>query len=222
MALVFDQAVADMPEGQAVISNFDRLGIEIIKANTLDELAAKINVPADALKETVTSFNAAVQNGQALAADPPKAAHAVRIEKPPFYALYPLGPGITLTFGGIRINLRRQALDADGKPIGGLYPAGECVGGYFVGDYVGGASLTRCLVDGRIAGRNTAPHAESRRHHHRTNAPSGPRGSPWGCWLWRAAGLQRRSSARSCWSRNMARSFFLASTMMSKSPKVRA
>lgn len=156
VALVFDQAVADMPEGQAVISNFDRLGIEIIKANTLDELAAKIDVPADALKETVTSFNAAVQNGQALAADPPKAAHAVRIEKPPFYALYPLGPGITLTFGGIRINLRRQALDADGKPIGGLYAAGECVGGYFLGDYVGGGSLTRCLVDGRIAGRNAA------------------------------------------------------------------
>lgn len=156
VALVFDQTVADLPGGQEVMNNFTRLGIEIITASTLDELAGKINVPSDALKETVAAFNAAVQGDQALAADPPKAACAVRIEKAPFYALYPLGPGITLTFGGIRINLRRQALDTDGKPIGGLYAAGECVGGYFIDDYVGGGSLTRCLVDGRIAGRNAA------------------------------------------------------------------
>lgn len=154
VALIFDQTVADLQGGRDTISNFNRLGIEIIQASTLDELAAKINVPAGALKETVAAFNAAVQGDQALAADPPKTACAVRIEKAPFYALYPLRPGITLTFGGIRINLRRQALDADGKPIGGLYAAGECVGGYFIDDYVGGGSLSRCLVDGRIAGRN--------------------------------------------------------------------
>jgi len=156
VALVFDQNVFELPAAQEVKANFDRLGIDFIVAHTLEELAAKINVPAATFRETVERFNAAVVGDQAPTADPPKKACAVRMERPPFYAIYPLGPGITLTFGGIRINLRRQALDADGKPIGGLYAAGECVGGYFVGDYVGGASLTRCLVDGRIAGRNAA------------------------------------------------------------------
>lgn len=156
VALVFDQNVYELPAAQEVKENFNRLGIEFITANTLEELAAKISVPADAFRETVEKFNAAVVGDQAPTADPPKATCAMRVERPPFYAIYPLGPGITLTFGGIRINLRRQVLDPDGKPIGGLYAAGECVGGYFVGDYVGGASLSRCLVDGRVAGRNAA------------------------------------------------------------------
>ncbi|NLG69131.1 MAG: FAD-dependent oxidoreductase [Firmicutes bacterium] len=111
-ALVFDQGVADMNEGRAVLELFASLGIEVLKAPTLEELAAKIEVPADALRETVEAFNAAVSNG--------------------------------------------QALDPDGTPIKGLYAAGECVGGYYLDDYVGGASLSRCLVDGRVAGRNAA------------------------------------------------------------------
>lgn len=155
-ALVFDQRIADLSEGRTVLDLFASLGIEVLKAPTLEELAARIEVPAGALRETVETFNAAVSNGQALSVDPPERACAMRIETPPYYAIYPLRPGITLTFGGIRVNLRRQALDPDGNPIKGLYAAGECVGGYFLNDYVGGGSLSRCLVDGRVAGRYAA------------------------------------------------------------------
>jgi len=156
VALVFDQALADGPVGKAVLGQFAGLGIDPVKGSTLEELAGKINAPAHALAETVASFNAAVKDDKAPAADPPKEKCAVRMDTPPFYAFHPLRPAITCSFGGIKTNLRRQALEADGAPIKGLYAAGECVGGYFIGDYVGGGSLIRCLVDGRLAGEYAA------------------------------------------------------------------
>ncbi len=154
VALVFDQQIADMPAGKAVLEQFEGLKIEPIKANTLAELASKIEAPADTLADTIKQFNTAVSGKKALDADPPKTDLAFKIEKPPYFAFYPLKPGITLTFGGIKVDLNRRALQADGQLIKGLYAAGECVGGYFVDDYVGGGSLCRCLVDGRIAGEN--------------------------------------------------------------------
>ncbi|MGE5553407.1 MAG: FAD-dependent oxidoreductase [Betaproteobacteria bacterium] len=159
VAIVFDQAIANLPEGKMTFDNFNGLGIEILKASTLSELAAKIDVPVEAFLKTVSDFNASVKDGKALTANPPKAAAAMRIENPPFYAIYPMRPGITLTFGGIRVNVDRQVLEPDGTPIKGLYAAGECVGGHFLVDYMSGGSLTRCTVDGRIAGVNAAKEA---------------------------------------------------------------
>ncbi len=156
VALVFDQEIADRPEGKGVIKQFGGYGIEPIKADTLEGLAELINVPADAMVKTIHGFNAAVKDQQSLEADPPKQDLAFKIDNPPYYAFHPLKPGITLTFGGIKVNSKRQALQADGREIKGLYAAGECVGGYFLNDYVGGGSLTRCLVDGRSAGKNGA------------------------------------------------------------------
>jgi flavocytochrome c len=158
-ALVFDQALADMPQGKSVIDQFTHFKIEIHKADTLKELAGKIGCPPEALEETVKKFNAAVSDGKAPTATPPKATLANKIEKAPFYALSPLKPGLTQTFGGLRINTSAQVLEADGTAIRGLYAAGEVTGGFFSIDYVGGGSLIRCVVTGRIAGRNATKEA---------------------------------------------------------------
>lgn len=111
------------------------------------------------LAETIKSFNAAVKDGKALTASPPKAALARAIETPKFYAFYPLVPGITLSFGGIAINSSAQVLAPDGRVISGLYAAGEGAGGLYYDDYVGGSALANCLVMGRIAGRLAAKEA---------------------------------------------------------------
>ena len=44
----------------------------------------------------------------------------------------------------------------DGTPIGGLYAAGEMVGGVFFEGYPGGSGLTSGAVFGRSAGANAA------------------------------------------------------------------
>lgn len=154
--LIADERIREMAGPASSFASFERLGIRIIEADSLGDLAAQIEVPADALETTVAEFNAAVADGGAPGANPPKATLAYRIEGPRYYAFHPLRPGITLSFGGIMINADARALEADGRIIPGLFAAGEGAGGVFHDDYVGGASLANCLVMGRIAGRNAA------------------------------------------------------------------
>jgi flavocytochrome c len=156
VALVFDEVIKKDPAVAGAVENFNRQGIKMVEANTLQELAAKIDAPPDNVVKTVTEFNNAVKDGKALAANPPKAALAYKIATPKFYAFYPLVPGITLTFGGIKVNAKGQALEADGTVIPGLFAAGECAGGLYYGDYIGGASLANCLVMGRVTGKQAA------------------------------------------------------------------
>jgi succinate dehydrogenase/fumarate reductase flavoprotein subunit len=156
VAMIFDEEIKKQAGVAAAVKQFEGLGIDIVEANTLGELAAKIGVPAAALEKTVADFNATVKDGKAMDAQPAKAAFAYKVEASKFYAFYPLSPGITLTFGGIKINEKAQAQEADGRVIAGLYAAGECAGGLYYEDYIGGASLANCLVMGRIAGQQAA------------------------------------------------------------------
>jgi succinate dehydrogenase/fumarate reductase flavoprotein subunit len=156
VALVFDEEIKKTPIGSATVKLFQGLGIEVIEAETIEELAPKIGAPPAALKLTIDEFNNAVKDGKALGIKPPKEALAQKIKTPKFYAFYPLVPGITLTFGGVKVNTNAQVLEPDGRVIPGLYSVGECVGGIFYDDYIGGGSLARCVVLGRIGGKNAA------------------------------------------------------------------
>lgn len=150
-SLVFDQTLRDSVAG-GVISTFNRLGRPVHEADTLEELARLIDAPVEQFVRTVEEFNAAVTDGAAPGASPPKARLANRIETPPFYAFSPLLPGITLTFGAVMIDDETRVLEPDGRVIPGLYAAGEGAGPVFFHDYIGGGALTNCLVMGRIAG----------------------------------------------------------------------
>lgn len=155
-ALVFDEELKKTPGVSAAFKLFQGLGIEVIEADTLEDLAIKIGIPLATLKVTIEEFNNSVKDAKALGTKPAKGANAFKIMTPKFYAFYPLVPGITLTMGGIKVNTNCQALEPDGRVIPGLYAAGECVGGIFYDDYWGGGSLARCVVLGRIAGKKAA------------------------------------------------------------------
>jgi len=86
---------------------------------------------------------------------PPKSNWAQPIDQPPYVA-YRVTCGITFTFGGLRTDSRARVLNREGKPMPGLYAAGEIVGGFFFHNYPGGAGLTRGAVFGRIAGVEAA------------------------------------------------------------------
>lgn len=156
IALIFDEEIKKQQRVSKSFATFQRMGFPILEADTLAELALKMNVPAGQFVQTVEEFNAAVKNHQALTANPPKAALAYRIQTPKFYAFYPLIPGITSSFGGLMINSEAQVLETDGRIIPGLYAAGEVTGGLFYADYIGGSALANCLVMGRRAGARAA------------------------------------------------------------------
>jgi tricarballylate dehydrogenase len=83
------------------------------------------------------------------------------IDTPPFEA-YAVTCGITFSFGGLKINADAQVVNTDGEPIGGLYAAGELVGGIFWFNYPGGSGLTNGSVFGRLAGKNAATSSAAR------------------------------------------------------------
>lgn len=128
------------------------------KADTLEALAAKLQVDAKNLVATVKSYNEMAAAGQDTEFG--KAAKwMVPVVKPPFYGIHRRVRVSTLC-SGMLVNSQHQALDADGKPIRGLYLIGNLGGGFYGGvDYpltVFGLSLGRCYTFGYLAGRHVA------------------------------------------------------------------
>lgn len=132
-----------------------------IAAGSVAELAAKLGLPADKLDATVLAFNQSVQPGtfdhQVLddcrteGLTPPKSHWAQRIDRAPFYG-YPLRPGITFTYLGVRVNERAEVAG-----FRNVFAAGEIMAGNVVGKgYLAGLGMTIGSVFGRIAGREAA------------------------------------------------------------------
>jgi len=124
----------------------------LVKADTLEELAEKIDVDYNALQKTLNNYNAAVKSGVDSLG---KTEMVHTCEVGPFYAC-PRRPAIHYTMGGITINSNAQVLDTDGNVIKGLYAAGETTGGIHAGNRCGGNAVADIFVFGRIAGKNAA------------------------------------------------------------------
>jgi FAD-dependent fumarate reductase len=70
-------------------------------------------------------------------------------------------PVVHFTMGGVVINEKSEVLDAGGKPIAGLFAAGEVTGGIHGENRLGGSSLLECVVYGRIAGDQAAEYLKA-------------------------------------------------------------
>ena len=84
---------------------------------------------------------------------------ALTIDQAPFEA-YAVTCGVTFTFGGVKVNNEGNVEDTAGKPIPGLYAAGEMVGGLFYHNYPGGTGLTSGAVFGKLAGGSAGVYAK--------------------------------------------------------------
>lgn len=122
------------------------------RADDLGSLADRLGLPADALVGTVERYNAGVAAG----ADPQCAknpAAMVPVATPPFYGAELRPATVCSTAYGLRISADAEVLATTGRPIPGLYAAGECTGNVVGAQYVGsGNNYANCTVVGRIAG----------------------------------------------------------------------
>jgi len=140
---------------------YDMPDVSVETADTLEELATKINIDPRVLVRTVEEFNASidrgvpfdpnVKDGRRADITPPKSNWAAPIETGPFHA-YGVTCGITFTFGGLKGDTHGRVLDTEGRHIAGLYAAGEMLGGLFSINYPGGSGLAAGCVFGRRAG----------------------------------------------------------------------
>ncbi|CAD7288165.1 Fumarate reductase flavoprotein subunit [Campylobacter majalis] len=120
---------------------------------SLDELASKYGIPADALKQTVKEYNEGVKAGKDELGKPVAGLEPIN-EAGPFYAVR-LSPKPHHTMGGLKINEKAQVLSSKtNKPIAGLYAAGEITGGTHGASRLGTVAVTDCVVFGMIAGEN--------------------------------------------------------------------
>ena len=139
------------------------------ESNSLDELASKLGLDAEVLKSTVQEFNSACKPGMFdhTALDnchtegitPEKTHWATTIEAPPFYG-YPLRPGVTFTYLGLKTDAS-SAVFFDDIPSKNLFVAGEMMAGNILGKgYTAGIGMAIGTAFGRIAGKNAASAAE--------------------------------------------------------------
>jgi succinate dehydrogenase/fumarate reductase flavoprotein subunit len=117
------------------------------KADTLEELAKLIDVPAGNLKKTVARYNEIVTSGDD--ADFGKRGELLTpVVKPPFYALK-WGPALLDVFGGALTNVKLNVIGTNSEPIPGLYAVGNAAGGMYAVDYpllLNGNSYGRALA----------------------------------------------------------------------------
>ena len=127
------------------------------KADSIEELARKLGLPADQLKKTVDRYNKLAYKGADT--DFGKEKHRLSpLDKPPFYGAKNSG-WLLCTLDGIVVDKNLNACDESGDPIPGLYVIGNDSGSYFANEYPNlatGMACGRTVTFGRVVGRNLA------------------------------------------------------------------
>ena len=143
--------------------------VTMAQADSIEELARRLDIDPEGLGSTIREYNGAVQTGVpynpavkdgrgTVGISPPKTNWAQTIDTPPYLG-YAVTCGISFTFGGVRIDNRGRVLNTSQEPIAGLYAAGEMVGGIFYHNYPGGSGLSAGMVFGRLAGNSAGQDA---------------------------------------------------------------
>ncbi len=161
MPAISDEEYAASHDGKPRTGVFPYL-IDTWRADTLEELAGKLGIEdKDAFLASVERYNELCEKGKD--EDYGKDTKWMNaIKTPPFYGIR-RHLRVSALVSGVYTNADGQALDADKKPIEGLYCVGN-LGGQFYGgaDYpfhATGLSIGRCYTFGRLAGKhaNTLP-----------------------------------------------------------------
>lgn len=129
----------------------------LFKADTLDELASLINVPAENLKATIERYNKMNEQGLDEDFDVP-AQFLSSIQTPPFYACPQVCSTLAICFG-LHVNDDSQVCTSEDEPIDGLFAIGNVQGDFFGGDYpvhFPGISQGRCVTFGQLVGEALA------------------------------------------------------------------
>ncbi|RLT95667.1 FAD-dependent oxidoreductase [Ketobacter sp.] len=142
----------------------------LFKAESIDELASKIQISASELRTTVGNMNEYARTGtdaefargsnayDQMFGDASVAPNPCLgpIDTPPYYAV-PINLGDLGTKGGLKANAQAQVVDGQNKPIPGLYAAGNNSGNPFGNLYPGaGGTIGPAATFGFVAANHMA------------------------------------------------------------------
>ena len=142
-------------DASSVIQGYIKKGF-MISGDTYEDLAAALEIPADAFAATMETWNGYVAEKN----DPDfgRTSFAQPLDTAPFYAVK-VTAGIHHTMGGLKIDSETHVIDTDGEIIPGLFAAGEVTGGVHGANRLGGNAVADFVVFGRIAGEQAAAFA---------------------------------------------------------------
>ena len=137
-----------------------------IRAHSIRELAAALTLPPEQLEAAIAEYNAATRPGtfnHTVLDDcctdgltPAKSHWAIPIDEPPYLG-YPLRPGITFTYLGVKVDETARVRMSDASPSHNIFAAGEIMAGNILGEgYVAGVGMMIGTTFGRIAGKEAA------------------------------------------------------------------
>ncbi len=126
----------------------------LIEGSSIAEIASLTGIPTENLTKSLARYNEQQKAGDE--DDFGRSAIGMTaLETAPFYAVR-VKPAIHHTMGGLRVNTETQVLTTDGKPIPGLFAAGEVTGGLHGANRLGGNGVADIVVNGRLAGMAAA------------------------------------------------------------------
>lgn len=155
-------AIIDLPEKYAYIvgdsalkerakqiKTYEEKGL-VVEADSLEDLAKELDMPAENLTATLDAWNKSVEAGK-----DEEFGRETGMEEGlatgPFFAIK-IAPGIHHTMGGLKINTNTEVLNEEGQPIANLYAAGELTGGIHGQNRIGGNAVADIIIFGRQAG----------------------------------------------------------------------
>ncbi|BEO90668.1 flavocytochrome c [Fusobacterium nucleatum] len=125
---------------------------------TLEEIATKIGTDTKTLEATLNKYNEAVRNK--VDSEFNKKTLPKELTGTKYYAIE-VSPAVHHTMGGVRINTNAEVVGKNGRPIKGLYAAGEVTGGIHGANRIGGNAVADITIFGKIAGENAAIYSKS-------------------------------------------------------------
>lgn len=130
---------------------------DLFKADTLDDLAKQLGVPADTLRASVERYNSMDEKGEDTDFDVP-AMFLSQVKTAPFYATPLVCSTLTIPFG-LHVNDDSQVCTEEDEAIDGLFAIGNVQGDFFGLDYpvhCPGISHGRCVTFGQLVGEALA------------------------------------------------------------------
>ncbi|KAI0344535.1 fumarate reductase [Trametopsis cervina] len=119
-----------------------------------EALAKEIGIPVSKLKKTFEDYNAGVKAKKDPFGKKFFASGDWKLDD--IFNVAIMTPVLHYTMGGLEIDPDSRVIGKDGKPIAGLFAAGEVAGGVHGANRLGGSSLLGCVVFGRVSGDSAA------------------------------------------------------------------
>jgi fumarate reductase flavoprotein subunit len=154
--VLFDQSVADIvitPGDNHLANNIDMYKV----ADTIEELARKLEIDSAGLANTINAYRASVAAGKDGQFGRPVSSMRANFMTGPFYGCE-AKPELHTDHGGVVVNIDNQVLTASGSLIPGLYAIGEVAASHVAGS----TTHTACVVHGRVAVRAVKTQIQNR------------------------------------------------------------